>query len=94
MTYLFWVHHLIVPIIGTVQKTITSSKYANLINWLKQARKDQGISMRELASRLDEPHSFVQKIEIMERRLDVFEYTLYCEALGVDPVEGLTLLRP
>ena len=50
--------------------------------------------MRELARRLDEPHSFVQKVEIMERRLDVFEYTLYCEALGVDPVEGLGLLRP
>ncbi len=77
-----------------MQKTITSSKYENLVRWLKKARIDQGISMRELASRLDEPHSFVQKVEIMERRLDVFEYTLYCEALGVDPVEGLVFLRP
>ena len=93
MAYLLWVHRLIVPIIGTVQKTITSSKYANLINWLKQARKDQGISMRELASRLDEPHSFVQKIEIMERRLDVFEYTLYCKALDLDPIDGLAFLQ-
>lgn len=65
-----------------MQKAITSSKYASLVAWLKQARVDQGISMRELASRLDEPHSFVQKVEGMDRRLDVFEYCLYCKALG------------
>jgi transcriptional regulator with XRE-family HTH domain len=75
-----------------MQKTITSSKYSDLIHWLKQAREDQSISMRELARRLDEPHSFVQKVEIMERRLDVFEYTLYCKALGVDPIRGLKIL--
>ena len=48
-----------------MQKATTTEKYASLVAWLKQARVDQGISMRELASRLDEPHSFVQKVEIM-----------------------------
>lgn len=76
-----------------MQKAITSSKYASLVAWLKQARVDQGISMRELASRLDEPHSFVQKVESLDRRLDVFEYCLYCKALGVEPSRGLVLLR-
>jgi len=76
-----------------MQKAITSSKYASLVAWLKQSRVDQGISMRELASRLDEPHSFVQKVEIMERRLDVFEYTLYCKALGINPVKGMDYLK-
>ena len=76
-----------------MQKAITSSKYASLVAWLKQARVDQGISMRELASRLDEPHSFVQKVETMERRLDVFEYTVYCTALEVEPEAGIRLLR-
>jgi len=76
-----------------MQKAITSSKYASLVAWLKQSRVDQGISMRELASRLEEPHSFVQKVEIMERRLDVFEYNLYCEALGIDPAKGLDHLN-
>ena len=75
-----------------MQKAITSSKYASLVAWLKQARVDQGISMRELASRLDEPHSFVQKVEGMDRRLDVLEYCLYCKALGVKPEVGLALL--
>ena len=76
-----------------MQKTIASPKYANLIGWLKQAREDQSLSMRDLAIRLDEPHSFVQKVECMERRLDVFEYCLYCKALDLEPAEGLKLLR-
>lgn len=75
-----------------MQKTITSSKYASLVAWLKKSRLDQDISLRELAARLDIPHSFIQRVEMMERRLDVFEYTLYCEALGVDPMEGLKIL--
>ena len=91
--YRFWVHRLIVPIIGTMQKAITSLKYASLVKWLKQAREDQGVSMRELASRIDEPHSFVQKVEIMERRLDVFEYSLYCAALNLNPHDGLKFVE-
>lgn len=48
--------------------------------------------MRKLAGRLDQPHSFVQKVETMVR-LDVFEYSLYCKALGVDGHKGLDLLK-
>ncbi len=51
--------------------------------------------MRELAETLGKPHSFVQKVETMERRLDVYEYTIYCQALGVDPKRGIDILaRP
>jgi len=83
----------IVPIIGTMQKSISSPKYVCVIDWLKKARVDQGISMRELAVRLGQPHSFVQKIESLERRLDVYEYSVYCEALGLDPVDGIELIK-
>ncbi len=76
-----------------MQKAIASPKYASLVNWLKQAREGQGLSMRDLATRLGEPHSFVQKVETRERRLDVFEYTLYCKALGLDPKDGLAFLQ-
>lgn len=91
--YRFWVHGPSVPIIGTMQKAIASPKYASLVEWLKQAREDQGLSMRDLANRLGEPHSFVQKVETRERRLDVFEYTLYCKALDLDPMDGLAFLQ-
>jgi hypothetical protein len=45
--------------------------------------------MRELAERIGEPHSVVQKVEMLQRRLDVYEYTVYCKALGIDPREGM-----
>lgn len=77
---------------GTMQKAISSSKYAALISWLKQSRIDQGLSMRALAEILGEPHSFVQKVEMMERRLDVYEYSIYCAGLGIDPRKGIDLL--
>ena len=48
--------------------------------------------MRDLAEKIDEPHSFIGKIESAERRLDVYEYVAYCEALGVNPKTGLKYL--
>ena len=46
-----------------MNKAISSAEYAALITWLKQAREEQGLTMRELAERLEEPHTFVQKVE-------------------------------
>jgi len=82
-----------VPIIGTMLKTIGTQKYAHLIAWLKKSRSAQGLTMRELAERLDEPHSFVQKTELLERKLDVYEFVRYCEALEVSPEDGIQTLR-
>ena len=49
--------------------------------------------MRDIAALIDEPHSWIGKIETAERRLDIFEYVRYCEALGVKPEKGLKLLK-
>lgn len=76
-----------------MKKAISSPQYAALISWLRSARANQGLSMRDLALLLDEPHSFVQKVEILERRLDVSEYVEYCNALRLNPEDGLKLLR-
>ncbi|ENW50713.1 hypothetical protein F917_02150 [Acinetobacter baumannii NIPH 67] len=76
---------------------MTTSIYTNevkaLTNWLKQARQDQKFSMRALAERMNKPHSFVQKVEQGERRLDVIEYVWYCRKLGVNPQDGLLLIE-
>lgn len=77
---------------GTMQKAIYSKQYRRLVEWLKAARQSRGWSMRELGDRIDEPHSFVQKVESMERRLDVFELAQYCRALDVDPRVALDLI--
>ncbi|OTG85268.1 transcriptional regulator [Acinetobacter sp. ANC 4558] len=42
---------------------------------------------------MDKPHSYVQKFEQGERRLDVVEYVWYCHSLKIDLQIGLTLIR-
>jgi len=91
-----------VPYLGTriarpyyrdnMKKSITSNKYLSLLKWLKNARNEQGLTMRDLAELIDEPHQFIGKVETGERRLDIYEYTQYCKALKIDPVEGLKCL--
>jgi len=83
-----------VPIIGTkMQKTIYSPEYSHLLNWLRSKRHERGISMRELGEKLEIHHSWVGKIEQGERRLDIVEYLRVCNALEIDPHEGLTMLE-
>ncbi|MBC8210084.1 MAG: helix-turn-helix transcriptional regulator [Gammaproteobacteria bacterium] len=76
-----------------MQKTISSDKYLSLLSWLKDARMKNNLSMRDLAIKLDTPHSFIGKIETAERRLDIYEYVIYCEALGLDPKKGLDIIK-
>ncbi len=70
-------------------KSLNSPQNLKLIAWLKQQRSEQGLTMRDLAERLEVPHSFVGKVEQGERRLDVVEYIQYCEALNVSPLIGI-----
>ncbi len=73
-------------------KSITSDKYQLLIAWLKEMRLEKELSMRDLAVIIDEPHQFVGKIESGERRLDVYEYVQYCQALEINPTTGIKLI--
>lgn len=75
-----------------MQKAIYSKEYCKLVEWLKNARESHGWSMRDLGTLIDEPHSFVQKVESMERRLDVFEYIQYCKVLKINPSTGIKLI--
>jgi len=77
---------------GTMIKSLHSNEHKVVIDWLKKGRASQGMTMRELATKMKTPHSFIGKVEQGERRLDVVEYIRYCKALEVSPVEGLELL--
>jgi transcriptional regulator with XRE-family HTH domain len=52
---------------------------------LIEIREKAGVSQRELARRLKRAHSYVGRIEIGDRRLDVPEFIEWCELLGADP---------
>lgn len=75
-----------------MKKAITSQKYLSLVSWLREARLDQDLSMRDLAELIDEPHQFIGKTESGERKLDVYEYIQYCQALNIDPIDGIKKL--
>ncbi len=49
--------------------------------------------MRKLAGELDVPHSWIAKVEQLERRLDVMEYVRLCHGIGVDPNKGLAKIK-
>ena len=76
-----------------MKKAIGSNQYASLLKWLKSAREGQGLSMRDMEALIHKPHSWIGKVESGERRLDVYEYVQYGQVLGIDPNDGIKLLK-
>ena len=66
---------------------VVSPDYRSAIEAVKAARVAAGIGQRELARRLGKPPSFVNKIEILERRLDLLEFIAIALAIGIEPSE-------
>jgi len=55
-----------------------------------EARKSAGLSQQELARRLKRSQSFIAKLEVGERRVDVVEFIDIARALGKEPTELLS----
>ncbi len=55
-----------------------------------EARKSAGLSQHELARRLKRSQSFIAKLEVGERRVDVVEFIEIARALGKEPTELLS----
>ncbi|AWV87252.1 helix-turn-helix domain-containing protein [Acinetobacter radioresistens] len=54
-------------------RSIHDPRYKDLIKKLIELRESQNVTQVELARRLNKPQSYVSKVEILERRLDVIE---------------------
>jgi transcriptional regulator with XRE-family HTH domain len=76
----------------TMNKQIYSQTYDLLRLWLKQQREKKGLTIRELAKILGRHHSIVGKTETSGRKIDIIEFIEYCDALGVDPLDGLRVI--
>ena len=74
-------------------KTLYSAESKELTLWLRSERKRTELSIRQLAQKLGWASSIVGKIEQGERRLDVIEFMSYCNAMSVDPLEGISALK-
>ncbi len=58
-----------------------------LLALLRQVRLDAGLRQTDVAAKLGKPQSFVSNYESGERRLDLLELQMVCEALGVELVD-------
>ncbi len=57
----------------SMNKSIYTNDYKEIISRLKKARIDSKFSQQAVADKLSKPQSYVSKIESGERRLDVAE---------------------
>lgn len=75
-----------------MEKSVVSTRYRELLQWMRGGRQAAGLTLRELAVLLGESTAVIGKIETGERRLDVFEFVQYCRAVELDPKDGIDLL--
>lgn len=55
-------------------------------------RVRKGMTQAQLATELRRPQSYVAKVEVCERRLDVYEYVEWTRVLELEPAEAITRL--
>ena len=77
------------PRIGAIVKSVFTPAYRRMLDLLRAAREEAGLSQRDLAARLDVAPSWVAKVELGERRLDVVEFIRVTTALECKPVKLL-----
>lgn len=76
-----------------MRKTIHTDRGRLLASMVREAREAKGYTMRQLADRLDWPHTVIAKIESGERRVDLVELEAICDALGVSFIEFVRRYR-
>ena len=66
-----------------MQKSISSRSYAHFVSCLRHAREQAGLTQEMLARSLGETQTFISKCERGERRVDVVELRVFCQAMGI-----------
>ncbi len=56
-----------------MQKSIRTNEYKKLVNKIKQARLDSGLTQKQVAKKIKRPQSYISKVEAGEQRLDIIE---------------------
>jgi transcriptional regulator with XRE-family HTH domain len=70
--------------LGRTRHWVSSPAYRVVVDALVKARHEAGLSQQVVAGRLHKPASYVAKIELGERRLDLVEFVALARAIGVD----------
>ncbi len=70
-----------------MDKSIHTRLYQRVIARLRAKREEKGMTQMQLAERLGVNQTFVSKVEICERRLDIVELLTICEILEIPFVD-------
>lgn len=74
------------------RRWVSSPSYQMAVEQLIEARKAKGLTQRDVATRLCKPPSFVAKIEVGERRVDIIEFIAIARAIGAPEMDLLQAL--
>ena len=61
---------------------IRRANYKRMLERLRSARKEAGLTQAEVAKRLGKPQSYVSKCELGERRIDPLELAAFAKVYG------------
>lgn len=73
--------------------SIYNPEYKIAMNCLKQIRKENNITQKELASRLQCTQGYISKYEQGQVKLDIIDVKHICEILGVSLFYYVTFLE-
>jgi transcriptional regulator with XRE-family HTH domain len=76
----------------TMIKSPHDKKYLELLDYLRSVRIERGLTVRQFAPLIGETYQIVSKIETGTRKLTVYEFVQYCDALGVNPKKVIEIL--
>lgn len=74
-------------------RSVGTREYDALRDVLRAARESTGVSQEDLSRRLGRPITYVGKVELGSRRLDVVEFMEIADGLGVDAVALLAEVK-
>ena len=66
------------------------SRHRAIASAIATARRRAQLSQRQLAGKLGVPPNWIQRVESLERRVDVAEFIAIARALSVNPVSLLS----
>lgn len=71
------------------RKSAFDPGYLAIIEMLIERRREIGMTQTELAELYGEDQSFVSRVERRQRRMDVWEFVRWCQALRLKPEQIL-----
>lgn len=76
-----------------MEKPVFNQNYALFLSYLRQVRRSAGLTQQQVAERLQQTQSFVSKCERGERRIDIIELLIFCQAMNISIEDFICQLK-